>query len=119
MIGIRVFQLLEALEAGKSARARLLDWNGEMYRPRTLAEVRVHDFVGEHGQPGDRGYCFMSDESHRWEVLSGLANKKMTPARDDRANKAGDGNPRPSRRAPLFPASGHGVQGEWPFSSPT
>ena len=54
----------------------MLNWNGEEYQPSTFATVRVYDFMGEHGRPGDRCYCFMSDESNRWEVLRGLPNSE-------------------------------------------
>jgi hypothetical protein len=118
MCGIRVFQLVERLEAGKSARARLLDWNGERYRLSAFAAVRVHDRVGEHGQPGDRGYCFMSEESHHWEVLSGLANPEAVTQRGDVVDRGGQ-NDQPASESPSFPTSGHLMHTKWPHSSST
>jgi hypothetical protein len=41
----------------------------------------VHDFVGEHGVVGDRGYCYLSDDSHRWEVTSKRTGQREPVAR--------------------------------------
>lgn len=70
-MNMRLFELIEPLEAGRSAEARLLKWDGSKYSP-TAEKVTVHDFVGGHGTAQDRGYAFFSDQSKCWEVLSGL-----------------------------------------------
>ncbi|REK18874.1 MAG: hypothetical protein DWQ37_03460 [Planctomycetota bacterium] len=72
MAGLRVFELLEPLEPLRSAKAVLLVWNEMHYVVHDGEEVELHDFVGEHGEKGDRGYCHLSDESGRWEVITGL-----------------------------------------------
>ena len=66
-----LFELLENLDAGRTAKARLLEWNGSTYLP-TGPTIIIHEFVGEYGPCGDRGYCYRSPESGRWEVVSGL-----------------------------------------------
>jgi hypothetical protein len=71
MAGIRQFELLENLGAGRSARAVLLKWNGQRYAP-SGEKIEIHEFVGTHGDKGDRGYAFFSEESNRWEAVSGL-----------------------------------------------
>jgi len=71
MFHLRLFELIEPLEAGRSAKARLLKWDGTRYAP-TGEEITVHDFAGSHGTAHDRGYAFQSDQSKRWEVLAGL-----------------------------------------------
>lgn len=71
MEAIRPFELLENLPAGGSAEAVLLKWNGVRYVP-SEKKIIIHDFVQTHGDCGDRGYAFMSDESGLWQVLSGL-----------------------------------------------
>jgi hypothetical protein len=115
MTGIRVFELIEALEAGKSAKARLLNWNGERYQPSGLIQVQVHDFVGESGAPGERGYCFLSNESHRWEVLCGL------PALQAEVGSGAASNvqaPRRTRRSMgMFPSLGHPAPQDSTFSN--
>jgi len=71
MAGIRHFELLEDLGAGRSARAVLLKWNGKRYAP-SGEQVQIFEFVGSHGDKGDRGYAFYSEESERWEAVCGL-----------------------------------------------
>ena len=68
---LKLFELLEDLDAGRFAKARLLSWNGATYLPNGPAVI-IHEFVGEHGASGDRGYCYQSPASGRWEVVSGL-----------------------------------------------
>jgi hypothetical protein len=68
---MRVFQLLEDLEPFRSARANLLRYNGKDY-VLTGEVVRVHEYLGSHGDRGDRGYAFLSTESELWEVASGV-----------------------------------------------
>lgn len=70
-MNLRLFELIEPLEAGRSAEARLLKWDGTKYVA-SAEKVAVYDFVGSHGTAGDRGYTFLSDQSKCWEVLSGL-----------------------------------------------
>ena len=69
---MRMFKLIEALDAGGCARAWLLSWNGERYAEEE-GIIRVYDFMGESGERGERGYCFLSPESKRWEVLKVLS----------------------------------------------
>ena len=69
--GMRHFELLDDLREGESAPAVLLKWNGQRY-VRTAEKVEIFDFVGQHGDRGDRGYGFLSPESGKWEVTSGL-----------------------------------------------
>ena len=71
MESMRQFELLEDLVPGGSASAVLVRWNGKGYM-RGHEEVVLHDFIGGHGNRGDRGYAFQSPESGRWEVVSGL-----------------------------------------------
>ncbi|HEY1599138.1 MAG TPA: hypothetical protein VGG64_06020 [Pirellulales bacterium] len=115
MTGIRVFELVEVLEAGKSAKARLLNWNGERYQPSAFVQVQVHDYVGESGVPGDCGYCFLSNESHRWEVLCGL------PAPQAEAVAAPTSSARPPRRlrrsAKAIPSLDRPAAQDWTFSN--
>ena len=68
---MRQFELLEDLNSGRTARAALLEWNGHQY-VRSRQIVEVCDFVGLHGDRGDRGYMYYSPESQRWEVTGGL-----------------------------------------------
>lgn len=116
MTGIRVFQLLELLAAGKSARARLLNWNGERYRPSAFAAIQVYDVLGEHGERGDCGYCFMSDESHRWEVLGcGLSRVRNEAVRE----APGDCEEGPNYvgTAPYLPTLRSVKSQDWPLSN--
>ena len=71
MPGIRCYELLEDLSPRGEARAVLLRWSKTGY-VRTTEGIMVHDFVDTHGGRGDRGYAFKSDESGKWEALSGL-----------------------------------------------
>lgn len=71
MPDFRMFELREELTPYRSARAVLLKFNGFEYVP-TREEVRVHEFVGCHGDKGDRGYAFLSQQSELWEVACGL-----------------------------------------------
>jgi hypothetical protein len=68
---MRQFELLETLQPGRSARATLLNWNGQRYIA-SGENVEMHDFVGIHGERGDRFYGFLSPESGRWEAVGGL-----------------------------------------------
>ncbi len=76
---LRMFKLIDSLEAGKSARARLYRWNGERYID-DFDVIHVHDYIGECGGRGDRGYCYFSEISRRWEVLRGLLSTAHQPA---------------------------------------
>jgi hypothetical protein len=78
MADLRMFKLVESLEAGRSARAQLLNWDGERYVEENL-EVLVFDYIGETGLRGERGYCFFSEISERWEVLNGLLAVSRQP----------------------------------------
>jgi hypothetical protein len=71
MINLKMFTLLERLEPGYSAKARLLFWNGQQYVPEKRV-IEVHDHLGHYGLPGERGHCLLSDESGQWEVFNGL-----------------------------------------------
>ena len=71
MQGLRHFELLEELRPGQSAPAILLQWNGQEYVP-SRQRIELLEFAGSRGMKGDRGYCFLSEESGRWEVASGL-----------------------------------------------
>lgn len=73
-----MFELRERLEAGRSAQAQVLQWNGTAYA-RSGPIITLHDFVGEHGDTGDRGYCIESEVSGRWEVVSGLFSQEYRP----------------------------------------
>jgi len=75
---VQLFELLESLDVGRSARAVLLDWQVDGY-VRTSQRIVIHDFVGRSGQPGSRGYCVQSPISKRWEVTGGLASKEYHP----------------------------------------
>jgi hypothetical protein len=115
MTGIRVFELIEVLEAGKSAKARLLNWNGERYQSTSFVQVQVHDFVGESGVPGERGYCFLSNESHRWEVLCGLPALPVDIGTERTTNAQ---TPRRLRRSVrTFPSLGHPAPQDSTFSN--
>ncbi len=74
MAQLQIFELVDALEPGKKAKALLLKWNGTSYVSRGGKAVLVFSFAGTHGVSGDRGYCFLGD-SDRWEVVSGLLNE--------------------------------------------
>lgn len=71
MFHIRQFELLEDLRPEGQARAVLMRWNGAAY-VRSLERIELFDVIRSHGNEGDRGYCFFSAESNRWESLSGL-----------------------------------------------
>jgi len=111
MSGIRIFELCEPLVAGGSARARLMNWRGGTYAPSAFATVIVHDFVGESGMPGDRGYCYLSDDSQRWEVLGSLApvSTRERNEEDDERGSVG--------RRPMFPAFGSAAADDWSSST--
>ncbi len=111
MSGIRIFELCEPLVAGSSARARLLNWRGGTYAPSAFATVIVHDFVGESGRPGDRGYCYLSDDSQRWEVLGSLAPSPSGERQDE------ESEPHAPRRRPMFPAFGSAAPDDWSTST--
>lgn len=70
-MSLHLFELLEPLEAMRSAPARLLKWEGGKYIP-SDESITVHDFAGRHGTAGARGYAFLSLDSKCWEVASGL-----------------------------------------------
>lgn len=74
---MRQFELLEPLQPGRSAPAKLLSWNGQKY-VRTGQEVVMHDFVGIQGERGDRFYGFLSPESGRWEAVGGLYERESS-----------------------------------------
>ena len=71
MDALRIFELLDDLPPSGSAKAVLLRWDGEQY-VNSRDVVDVHDVVSCHGDRGDRGYAFKSQDSNHWEVLSGL-----------------------------------------------
>lgn len=71
MFQIRQFELLEDLRPEGQASAILMRWNGVVY-VRSLERIELFDVIRSHGNQGDRGYCFFSAESNRWESLSGL-----------------------------------------------
>lgn len=71
-----MFELLENLEAGQTAKAQVLQWTGTRYL-RNGPVITLHDFVGEHGIAGDRGYCVQSDVSGLWEAVSGLFSQEF------------------------------------------
>lgn len=71
MLKIRQFELLEDLRPEGQARAVLMRWNGEIY-VRSQETIELFDVIRTHGDRGDRGYCFFSADSNRWESLSGL-----------------------------------------------
>ncbi len=71
MQGLRQFELINDLEPRSSAKATLLRWDGQRY-VRTTEIIELHEFVGIHGLKGDRGFCFLSPDSGRWEAASGL-----------------------------------------------
>lgn len=71
MNGIRQFELLEDLRPSSGARAILLIWNGQEYI-RSHDQIVVFDFVGKHGDRGERGYAHFSSDSNRWELIGGL-----------------------------------------------
>ncbi len=68
---MRQFELLEDLRPGGNAKAVLLTWDGSRY-VRSREIIVLHEFVGVHGNRGDRGYCHFSPESERWEAAAGL-----------------------------------------------
>jgi len=74
MAQFQLFELVDALEPGKKAKALLLKWNGTSYASRGAKSVLVYSFAGSHGLTGDRGYCFLGD-SDRWEVVGGLESE--------------------------------------------
>jgi hypothetical protein len=113
MAGIKIFELLEELVPGGCARARMLNWNGREYVPSTFASLKVHDFVGEHGIVGDRGYCYMSEDSNRWEVLGTMVDSRVHSVTTDDEHDGKQG----IRRRPLFPALGQSSHDDWPSSS--
>ncbi|MDB5384960.1 MAG: hypothetical protein JWM11_606 [Planctomycetaceae bacterium] len=75
MQGMRKFELQENLPPNGSAKAVLLKWNGNQYVPSKDETVVVYDYVGQHGTKRDRGYCFLSEESGRWEAACGLSEQ--------------------------------------------
>lgn len=75
-MSFQMFELVEPLVEERSARARLLMWNGTTYVPSDEL-VTVHDYIGGHGFTRDRGYCFWSDDSKRWEVLLGVPHMQF------------------------------------------
>jgi hypothetical protein len=74
---IQLFELIDALEPGKKAKALLLKWDGNRYTARGAKPILVHSFSGTHGLSGDRGYCFLGD-SHRWEVVGPLVSEHLS-----------------------------------------
>ncbi len=78
MIDMKMFTLLERLEPGRSARARLLNWNGQQY-VQDGQTIQVHDHLGHYGVAGDRGHCVLSDDSGQWEVFHGLNMQAQQP----------------------------------------
>ncbi len=68
---LRPFELMEDLPPGGRAKATLLRWDGMKYS-RSREVIDLFEFVGIHGDKGDRGYAFYSPESQRWEAACGL-----------------------------------------------
>lgn len=73
---LHLFELTEELESGRTAEARLLKWDGAKYIL-SRKTITIYDFVGSHGQVGDRGYCVQSVMSQQWEVVSGLFSQQL------------------------------------------
>jgi len=71
---IRHFELLQDLRPEGYSMAILLKWDGKDY-VRSDEKIELHDAVRSHGNRGDRGFCFFSTDSNRWESLSGLFQK--------------------------------------------
>lgn len=71
MEGLQLFELAEDLSPMGVANAWLLKWNGTSY-VRTTKKIELYEFVKQYGHKGDRGYAFFSQESNRWEAMSGL-----------------------------------------------
>jgi hypothetical protein len=70
---LRLIELLEPLEAGRSAAARLMKWDdSKKHYVASGEKITVYDFAGRHGIAHDRGYAALSSESQLWEVVSGL-----------------------------------------------
>ncbi len=76
MAQLNLFELLETLDPGGMAKARLLRWDGTQYVVRGGDSVLVNSYAGSHGVAGDRGYCFLGD-SERWEVVGLLFSDKQ------------------------------------------
>ncbi len=74
MAQMQIFELVDALEPGKKAKAVLLKWNGEGYTSRGAKTILVFSFAGSHGVAGARGYCILGD-SDRWEVVGSLVSE--------------------------------------------
>lgn len=66
---VRHFELLEELKPSGTAKAVLLRWDGNHYIP-TNDQIVLFEFVGNHGETGDRGYACFSGESRCWEAMS-------------------------------------------------
>ena len=99
MADLQLFELVEPLEPGGTARANLLLWKGFGYMANGHP-VTLHDFVGSQGMAGDRGYCFRSWESNRWEVACGLSQEfRRVGQNNSRAASAIIGN-RPTTKRP-------------------
>jgi len=71
MAQLQLFELVDALEPGKRAKAVLLKWTGTTYSSRGGKPILLYSFVGSQGVAGDRGYCFLGD-SDRWEAVGPL-----------------------------------------------
>jgi hypothetical protein len=75
---LRLIELLEPLEAGRSAEARLLAWDDARQQYVVSDEqITVYDFAGRDGIAHDRGYAVLSTESKLWEVISGLHTQEL------------------------------------------
>ncbi|HEV3137367.1 MAG TPA: hypothetical protein VGZ26_05675 [Pirellulales bacterium] len=75
MSQIQIFELVDALEPGKQAKALMLKWNGTSYTSRGAKPILVYSFTGAHGVAGDRGYCLLGG-SARWEVVGGVVSER-------------------------------------------
>ncbi len=74
MAHLQLFELVDALEPGKKAKAVMLKWSGTEYITRGGKPILVHSFAGSHGLAGDRGYCFLG-ASARWEVVGAVVSE--------------------------------------------
>lgn len=74
---LQLFELLENLLPEGTAAAVLLKWNGQRYVA-SNERIELHEFAGTHGDRGDRGYCYLSPHSNKWETVSGLYQQVPT-----------------------------------------
>jgi hypothetical protein len=75
MSQMQIFELVDALESGKKAKALPLKWNGTASTSRGAKPILVDSFAGTHGVAGDRAYCILGS-SARWEVVGGVISER-------------------------------------------